>query len=119
MIPPAPWQLVYADGAANLYGFDGGSDEVLFAYEPMTPERSSSGMYSGGEPRSLTLAAADPRLAAIWAEVARLEADVTTHVESRRKGDGAVTITAGAEPRRFLVERAATRTLEGLLEALR
>jgi len=115
VIPAPPWSLVYADGAANVYGFDASGDEVLFAYEPMTPERSSTGSYSGGEPRSLRLAATDPRVAELWQHVSAVEADTAQHAESRLKGDGAFTITTAGATRRFLVARAATRELEAML----
>lgn len=39
------WTYEYFDGADNAYILKKGS----FLYEPMTPERSSSGFYSGGE----------------------------------------------------------------------
>jgi hypothetical protein len=116
--PAAPWSLVYADGAANVYGFDATPDGVVFAYEPMTPERSSSGVYSGGEPRNLHLAPDDPRIDELWRYVVALEADTASHAEARCKGDGAFTVSTAAGERRFLVVRAATRELEAMLDEL-
>jgi hypothetical protein len=115
MMPVAPWSLVYADGAANVYRFAADGDGVRFAYEPVTPERSSTGRYSGGEPVELRLAHDDPRLAALWRHVAALEADGAQHVAARMKGDGAFTVETVEGTRQFLVARSATRELEALL----
>ncbi len=41
----------FVDGAGNKYRLDNG----LLTYSPMTPEMSSSGSYSGGEPFSAEL----------------------------------------------------------------
>lgn len=49
--PPKDVVYIYADGSANLYFIT----EKLIEYSPMTPERSSSGMYSGGKPAKVTL----------------------------------------------------------------
>lgn len=116
MTPNLPWSLVYADGAANVYRLDATADEVRFAYEPMTPERSSTGHYSGGDPCQEILTGDDPRLDALWRQVDALEADRSHHAAERNKGDGAFTVTTAGGTRRFLVRRAALRDLEALLE---
>lgn len=116
MIPPPPWSLVYADGAANVYRFEATGAEVRFVYEPVTPATSSTGRYSGGAPRDERLAADDPRLVELWRQAAALADDPTHHAATRNKGDGALTLVAGGTPRRALVVRAATRALEALLE---
>lgn len=48
---PANTIFSYADGSANLYFI---TNDFL-EYAPMTPERSSSGMYSGGDPAKIAL----------------------------------------------------------------
>jgi hypothetical protein len=115
LTPTPPWSLTYADGAANFYRFEASNDEVLFTYHPVTPERSSTGRYSGGAPRQERLAAGDPRLAALWREVAALEADRTCHAADRIKGDGAFSVTTAAGVRGFLIARAALGPVEALL----
>lgn len=117
MTPTPPWSLVYADGAANVYRFEATPDEVRFAYEPMTPARSSTGLYSGGPPRQARLSLDDPELATLWRHVDALEADLAHHAAARNKGDGAFTVTTAAGTRHFLVVRPALRELEALLEA--
>lgn len=116
MTPSPPWSVTYADGAANRYQFDATTAAVHFVYEPVTPELSSTGLYSGGDPRDEQLAVDDPRIDALWRLVVALEADRARHAEERNKGDGAVTITTAGASRHFLVVRAATRELEALLE---
>ena len=115
MTPKAPWSLVYADGSANVYRFEATLTGVRFAYEPVTPERSNTGTYSGGNPVDERLVATDPRLARLWEYAQALEGDTANHADERNKGDGAFTVTTGGNRRRFLVVRAATRALEGFL----
>lgn len=43
----------YADGSANLYLIK----ENELRYVPITPKESSSGTYSGGEPKTVTISA--------------------------------------------------------------
>jgi hypothetical protein len=45
----------YADGSANVYEFRGNT----VAYLPVTPAESSSGLYSGGDPKTVTIGVAD------------------------------------------------------------
>lgn len=115
MRPPPPWTIVYADGSANVYRFQADGVIVRFTYEPVTPERSSTGFYSGGNPIDQPLTNDDPRLDELWQHVHALDADTASHAEERNKGDGAFTITVGEKRRRFLVLRSATRKLEAFL----
>lgn len=110
-----PWTLTYADGSANVYRFTATAAGVRFVYDPMTPARSSTGMYSGGEPVDTTIAIDDPRIATLWDHARALEADTAHHVTDRNKGDGALMI----DGRTFLVARAGTRAFETWLAALR
>jgi hypothetical protein len=119
MIPPPPWTIAYADGSANAYRFEATAAGVRFVYDPMTPARSSSGMYSGGDPAERMLSLDDPRIAELWQQVRALEADTAHHASERCKGDGAVTLSGDGATRSFLVVRAATRDLETWLAALR
>jgi hypothetical protein len=100
-----PWAIRYHDGNANGFRFwqQRPGDDVRFEYSPVQPANSSSGTYSGGEPRSGTveLAVAD----ALWNLVERLEADRSLHASARAMGTGAVRITTPAGDRAFLLER--------------
>jgi hypothetical protein len=107
---PTPWTLSYADGAANQYRFsqDSQGAAVAFEYIPITPEQSSTGHYSGGDPVSAQLPAGDPRIAELWRRVDALEADPALHAQDRNKGTGAFHATTPAGERRFIVEMGAT-----------
>ena len=69
---------------------------------PVTPERSSTGAYSGGEPRSGTLDAKDEK--ELWRRVKALEADEASHAEERAKGTGAFRVTEAGATREFKVD---------------
>jgi hypothetical protein len=104
-VRPTPWTLVYADGSANVYTFKqpaAGAD-VVFEYDPVRPEESSTGMYSGGEPRTASIPAADPRVAELWNRVEKLEATTTLHQPDRGKGTGAFALTTPAGTRQFII----------------
>ncbi len=106
-IPDAPWNIHYADGSANAYHLThpGAEADVLFEYVPVTPERSSTGMYSGGPPRKEALPADDPRLAELWRLIARLQSDTSLHTGERAKGTGALSVTTGAGKRDVIIQR--------------
>lgn len=101
-----PWTIAYSDGAANQYTFSQASPggDVAFDYAPVTPETSSTGSYSGGEPHKAQLRSDDARVAELWQRVERAEKDTASHAESRDKGTGAFTIATPAGRRSFIVE---------------
>lgn len=105
-VPPAPWRLTYADGSANVYRWwqDEPGGAVHFVYQPVKPEESSTGLYSGGPPRAEQLAAGDPRVEELWTTALALQADTARHAARRDKGTGAFTLTRGGEER-FIVQR--------------
>lgn len=118
---PQPYEswtrLVIADGSANLYRFTRGEGEAIaFVYEPVTPEQSSTGQYSGGSPRKETLAAGDARLVELWALLRALEAEETLHTPDRAKGTGAISWVGPGGERAFIIQRGAQ--LAGLLALL-
>ncbi|MEO8700797.1 MAG: hypothetical protein ABI867_12180 [Kofleriaceae bacterium] len=92
------WSIAYADGAANAYRiWQAGDGDAQFEYIPVTPERSSTGHYSGGPPRAGTLTAA--QVTELWRQLAELERE--PRADERCKGDGAFRI----DDRSFLVAR--------------
>ncbi len=93
------WSLTYSDGAANMYAIT----PTSFVYTPITPEQSSTGMYSGGPPRSGYLG---PEIAAeIFAAAEALAADTGHHLADRIKGSGAVTLITPSGTQRCIVAR--------------
>ena len=94
-----------ADGSANAYHFtrDAGG-QVRFVYDPVTPERSATGLYSGGPPRTEALAPDDARLVDLWMLLRKLEADETKHTPDRAKGTGAIAWESPAGRRAFIIQ---------------
>jgi hypothetical protein len=103
MIPAGQWSVVYADGSANQYVIEGSADGASFVYDPVTPEQSSTGTYSGGDPRSGPLDRV--RVAELWRQVRAFEADTEQHAPDRNKGTGAFSIRDANGKRSFIVER--------------
>lgn len=101
----APWSVSYSDGSGNSYTFtrqeEGG--EVRFQYDPVTPQESSSGIYSGGEPRSGQVSASDIGRLERWLQ--RLEMDTSVHTDARSKGTGRFDLVTSAGERGFTVTR--------------
>ena len=97
------WRIHYADGAGNTYTFDPDGTGARFTYDPVTPERSSSGMYSGGPPRAGHLA--PDTLASLWTHVHALAAATALHRDDRAKGTGMVHVVEGSAERRFVIAR--------------
>ena len=100
---PSVWSLAYSDGSANAYRFVSDGDSVVFEYDPITPKTSSTGTYSGGDPRSGTLDA--QTVESLWSHVRALESDAALHVEDRNKGTGSFSIPDATGTRSFIIER--------------
>ena len=103
--PAAPWSVTYSDGSGNGFRFwrDAKTAAARFEYSPVRPEESSTGLYSGGEPKAGKLD--DRRAGELWEWVRKLEADRSLRAPERAKGTGAFRLKdpAGRE-REFLIE---------------
>jgi hypothetical protein len=93
----------YGDGSANDYRFDGNGESATFEYTPITPEQSSTGFYSGGDPRAGALDRECVR--ELWRQIEAMAADVGKHIEHREKTSGELWIDDGQERREFIVHR--------------
>lgn len=103
-VPAAPWELDYGDGSGNgLRFWQEAGKAARFSYEPMTPERSSSGTYSGGSPNSGDLDAG--QVQALWQALRRMQAATKTHAATRMKGTGSFAFTTPTGKGAFIVER--------------
>jgi hypothetical protein len=102
-VTSTPWSIDYHDGSANAFHARDAGDGATFKYVPVRPEYSSTGLYSGGEPKrgALTAAAVD----ALWAQIAALEADGSLRMTERGKGTGAFTLRDASGGRYFIVQR--------------
>lgn len=102
--PNDTWSVGYSDHSGNSYRFwkNDGAQEARFAYDPVTPERSSSGTYSGGDPQRGTLELA--QVDALFQRIRDLEADTGNHARSRMMGTGSFRVSeGGGGERRFII----------------
>ena len=104
-VPSPPWSVRYHDGSGNTFQFEPTEtgERARFSYSPVTPERSSSGLYSGGDPASGTLDV--ERVRGLWKRLLQLEAETALHVEERGKGTGLFRIVTSVRERSFIVVR--------------
>lgn len=98
-MPSAPWTLRYADGSGNVATLTDQGDGATCTYKPQVPRRSSSGTYSGGEPRHGPLTSA--QVEQIWTLLAQLEAG--PRAQERSLGTASFHITTPEGERSFLV----------------
>ena len=83
--PPAgPWQLVVRDGSANRWTIDAAGLDAHYTFDPVQPEQSSTGRYSGGTPARGAIDATV--VAGLWARVRGLLLDTAVQVPDRAKG---------------------------------
>ncbi len=102
--PAIPWSVVFHDGSGNGFTFEArGEGGARFDYDPVKPEESSSGVYSGGEPLQGPLSA--QQVEELWRRVLALEAEVAGGEVQRMKGTGAFRIKASGGERGFVVDR--------------
>ena len=77
--PEAPWNVTYHDGSNNSFrcGQESEGEHARFEYAPITPETSSSGIYSGGQAKKGPMNA--KRVEEFWRWVVKLESDTSLH----------------------------------------
>lgn len=79
----------YADGSANRYIITSDSLE----YDPVTQAESSTGTYSGGEPKTVSLSA--EQFKSIRQVIDKALANKAVHIQDRIKMSGAISIVKG------------------------
>jgi hypothetical protein len=82
-------QYVYADGSANRYIITADSLE----YDPVTPEESATGTYSGGDPKIVSISA--EQFESISQLFDKAIANKAVHIEDRIKTSGAISVLKG------------------------
>jgi hypothetical protein len=80
---------VYADGSANRYIIT--SDTLK--YDPVRPEESSTGTYSGGDPKVVSIS--PEQFESIGQLFDKALANKAVHIEDRIKTSGAISIVKG------------------------
>ena len=113
--PASPWTVVLADGSNNVTRVVQTESGATWSYEPMTPERSSSGTYSGGDPANGVL---DTDAAAgFWEAVTTAMKDDAGHANTRAMGTFSLSVTTnGATDAVVLTPAAGERVQERLPE---
>ncbi len=106
--PHAEWILNFADGSGNRYTItsDAADANAHLVYEPITPEQSSSGTYSGGSPVDRQISAKNT--SELWRRVAALQNDSSQHSETRSMGTGTFRTQNAEGEARFLIRMGAT-----------
>lgn len=82
-------RYIYADGSANRYIITPDTLE----YDPVTPEESSTGTYSGGDPKTVSISA--EQFESIGQLFDKAIGNKTVHIEDRIKTSGAISIVKG------------------------
>ncbi len=119
-LPTPPWRVVYHDGSNNGFNVEqtAAGASISAAYDPVTPEQSSSGTYSGGAPWKGTLTA--DQAAGLWRRVRAMEGDRKLHQRNRTKGSGSFQLRSDGKERALLVSRCEKLAdLDRFLEQLR
>lgn len=99
----------YADGCANVYYVT----KDLVVYDPMKPEFSNTGEYSGGEPGEEAIDANQfAELTAILNNAANATAD---HLSNRPKGSGRLTFKTTGEVYVFGMRTESKKAIENKL----
>lgn len=103
-MPTPPWSIVFADASGNSFHFLQPSADATaeFEYTPVTPERSSSGTYSGGMAARGELT--PTQVQQIWTKMRELRADTASHVENRMMGTGSFRVSEDGQQYDFIVQ---------------
>ena len=80
---------IYADGSANRYIITSSTLE----YDPVTPAESSTGTYSGGDPKTVPISAEE--FASISQLFDKAVANKAVHIQDRMKMSGSISIVKG------------------------
>jgi hypothetical protein len=79
----------YSDGSANRYIVTANAVE----YDPVTPAESSTGTYSGGDPKTVSIS--DAQFEAIGQLFNTAVSNKSVHIKDRVKTSGAISIAKG------------------------
>lgn len=92
----------YADGSANVYIIKPDSLE----YIPIKPEESSTGFYSGGDPKKVSVTPDEYRSLSAMLEAAKKKHEI--HIPDRIKTSGMITTFSGSEKTHFILKPGCT-----------
>jgi len=83
----------YADGSGNVYRLKG----TTLSYDPVTPAESSTGTFSGGVPKTVSITSLQAE--AIIRAIEKGMSTTAEQTETRAKGTGAITVVSGSKRR--------------------
>ncbi|MEM2047780.1 MAG: hypothetical protein QW566_05535 [Candidatus Jordarchaeales archaeon] len=109
-------RICYVDGSGNTYTLTLEGKKAKVKYEPMTPETSSSGFYSGGEPFEKEMT--DDELFNQIARIAMHAIRSSDRISKRVMGSGLL-IIEDANSKREAILASNSRIKEKLEELLR
>jgi hypothetical protein len=101
--PAKAWEIRCADGSNNrwIISMTASAPHGVMEYQPIKASESSSGLYSGGEPRRSEL---EPGVALEIRHMSdRLAADTSLHATTRLMGTGLITITEAGSKNTFIL----------------
>lgn len=93
-----PMHYTYADGSGNRYILS----PISLEYDPVTPEESSTGMYSGGEPKTVTITAEQFLRAQTVLQSAINNTAI--HIPDRIKTSGAISVVDKNETKGYVIQ---------------
>jgi hypothetical protein len=101
------WILNFSDGSGNQYTVTsaGAEGPGRLVYNPVTPEESSSGVYSGGSPADVQISSENT--SELWRRVLALEQNTARHAKGRSMGSGSFRTKTVDGNSRFLMSMGA------------
>lgn len=91
-------QYDYADGNGNLYTIS----STTITYAPVKPEESSSGVYSGGEPKTRNITS--EQFEAFHILMNNAISNTSTHINERVKMSGVISVVVGKERKQYILQ---------------
>jgi hypothetical protein len=88
----------YSDGNANLYSLKG----TTLNYSPTKPEESSTGIYSGGEPKTVTLS--ELQADSIRTLIEAVSGNTSIQITDRVKGSGMIRLSDRKNKKQFILQ---------------
>jgi hypothetical protein len=97
------WRLDYSNGSGDSYSFEFKHGPLILVYNPVRPESSSSGLYSGGARFSGPCRA--PQLQKLKDYFLGFESDLSQRCDKRMMGTGVFSMHSSDLNVEFIVKR--------------
>ena len=93
-----PIHYEYADGSANLYLLT----EQELRYVPITPEQSSTGRYSGGEPKTVPIT--PDQFNALKTLLDNALSNTSIHISDKIKTSGMISLIGSTDKKQCIIK---------------